>query len=115
MDAKHTVTPGLPLRHSSHRQIVSANGGLVCEVFSGSLGIEGADAMQELIVRACNAHDDLVNALQFMLAYENDDEAAISEIQEAFNQQEEVQDAQEFARCYCARKMRAAIAKAGAA
>jgi hypothetical protein len=48
-------------------------------------------------------------ALEFMLAYENDAAAAMDEIQEAFSQQRTVKDAQEFARCYCARKMRAAL------
>jgi hypothetical protein len=59
-------------------------------------------------------HDELLATMQFMLAYENDDEAALDEIQEAFNQQDNIKDIQEFARCYCARKMRSAIAKAEA-
>lgn len=59
MGAKH-LHRILPLKYASHREILTANGGLACEVFSGSIGVEGADELQRLIVRACNAHADLV-------------------------------------------------------
>ena len=52
----------LPLRHSSHRQIVDAAGGLVIQVCSGHCGIEAADELQELVPVACNSHALLVEA-----------------------------------------------------
>jgi hypothetical protein len=54
----------LPLKYSSHRQILDADGNLACEVFSGGPGIKAADELQELIVTACNAHDQMAAALK---------------------------------------------------
>ncbi|MBD8531520.1 MULTISPECIES: hypothetical protein [unclassified Massilia] len=54
----------LPLRYTSHRQIVDAAGGLVIQVYSGACGIEVADQLQELVPVACNSHALLVEAAQ---------------------------------------------------
>jgi hypothetical protein len=54
----------LPLAYSSHRLIVDADGNLAIEVFSGGPGIDAADQLQELVVVACNSHEQLVVALR---------------------------------------------------
>lgn len=57
----------LPLAYRSHRKIVDADGNFVVEVFSGGQGIEAADALQELVVAACNSHQQLVDACKLAL------------------------------------------------
>lgn len=54
----------LPLRYSSHRQIMDAAGNVVAEVWSGGSGTEAADQLQELVPVACNSHALLVEAAQ---------------------------------------------------
>jgi len=58
--------------------------------------------------------DALLAALTFQNAYDNNEEWAIEQIQEAFNQQDEVKTEQDFARRYLDQLQRTAIAKAKA-
>lgn len=53
----------LPLRYSSHRQIMDAAGNVVIEVWSGGSGTAAADQLQQLVPVACNSHALLVEAL----------------------------------------------------
>lgn len=69
--------------------------------------------LEQNIANLVVSNDALASSLKFMLAYETNDDGALEEIQEAFNQQEEIKEPQKFARCYCVGKMRAALAVAG--
>jgi hypothetical protein len=57
----------LPLAYSSHRQILDADRNLVIEVLSGGPGIEAADELQQLVVKAVNSHEQLVEALKAVM------------------------------------------------
>lgn len=66
----HTPTPyrqgtGNPLRHSI--RIINARGMLVAEARSAIETYEMTAANAAFIVRACNAHYDLVEALEMLL------------------------------------------------
>jgi hypothetical protein len=63
MSLSQSLRALLPLRRASHRAIELNTGAVICEVFSGAAGIEVADEIEALIVRAVNAHADMVEAL----------------------------------------------------
>ena len=58
----------LPLKRSSHRQIVTSTDGLAAQVFSGAVGIIPASELEALMVTAVNSHEALVAALTECLA-----------------------------------------------
>ena len=58
----------LPLKRSSHRQIVTGNDGLAAQVFAGAVGIIPASELEALMVTAVNSHEALVVALTECLA-----------------------------------------------
>lgn len=58
----------LPLRRDSHREIAASNQAVVCEIYSGFIGIDAANELERLIVTAVNAHEALVSALSIMVA-----------------------------------------------
>lgn len=61
-----TTPSAMPWKSGTHRQIVDAEGNVICELWS-HMGIDEADANEEIIVRAVNAHDDLVAALEILV------------------------------------------------
>lgn len=58
----------LPLKRSSHRFIVSADGSTVAQIFSGAVGITPASELEGAVVTAMNSHEALVAALTECLA-----------------------------------------------
>ena len=54
------VSALLPLKRSSHRQIVTSNDGLAAQVFAGAVGIIPASELEALMVTAVNSHEALV-------------------------------------------------------
>lgn len=62
MEAKHNVTPvTLPVRCTTHCRLVDADG--------RTLALLDDDEIAAFIARACNAHDELLGALRFILAF----------------------------------------------
>lgn len=67
-------TPARLVR-AGHRMIATEDGALICEVFSGAVGIEQANANEERLVNIWNNHDQIVAenvALREQLARKDD-------------------------------------------
>lgn len=59
----------LPLRQIGRLSIIDAKNRNVVQVFSAGLGIKAAYELQDKIVAAVNAHDELVSALTTALPF----------------------------------------------
>jgi hypothetical protein len=68
MEAKHT--PG-PWKYEADDNVIIGGDGLIMtwQTRSIDVGVAERDANAEFIVRACNSHDDLMAALEDMMAW----------------------------------------------